>query len=100
MLRLAAFAEVLLMPLAIILVFMGQAGIMTPFVYYHFLVLRYSSRRNPHTRHVFAELKLTALSIANKPTTPGILKKALHFGISVVTRLSPVENMPQQQHGQ
>ena len=31
---------------------------MTPFIYYHFLTLRYTSRRNPYTRNMFHELRL------------------------------------------
>lgn len=91
MLRLAAFTEVFLMPLSIALAFLGRAGIMTPFIYYQFLVLRYSSRRNPHTRHVFYELRLKFEGIANNQKTPGIVAKLLRSGISLVQRLAPIE---------
>lgn len=74
----------------------GRAGIMTPFIYYHFLVLRYSSRRNPHTRNVFFELRLTIEGFANSDKTPAIFKKILHSGISLVSKLAPA-TVPQQQ---
>jgi hypothetical protein len=95
MLRLAAFTEIFLMPLAIILVFSGRAGLMTPFIYYHFLVLRYSSRRNPHARNVFHELRIAVEHLAGNPKTPSIISKVLRSGVSLVSRLAPAEQ-PQQ----
>lgn len=86
-LRLAAFAEILIMPLAIILVFMGRAGLMTPFVYYHFLALRYMSRRNPYTRNMFSELRMATESLALK--SPFTIAKILRGGIAFVSRLAP-----------
>lgn len=62
---------------------------MTPFIFYHFLVLRYSSRRNPHTRNVFYELRLAIEAVANKPQVPGILKKVLSGGIAFISKLAP-----------
>jgi len=88
-LRLAAFAEIFLMPLVIMLVFMGRAGIMTPFIYYHFLVLRYSSRRNPYTRNMFYELRIATEAVANNGKTPGVLKKIIHGGVKFISRLAP-----------
>lgn len=40
---------------------------MTPFIYYHFLTLRYTSRRNPYTRNMFHELRLATETVANQP---------------------------------
>ena len=40
-LRMAAFSEIFLMPMTIILVFTGRVSILTPFMYYRFLGLRY-----------------------------------------------------------
>lgn len=62
---------------------------MTPFVYYHFLVLRYSSRRNPYTRNMFYELRLATESAANNPRVPPFVRKAVHTSISVISRLAP-----------
>lgn len=62
---------------------------MTPFVYYHFLVLRYSSRRNPYTRNMFYEMRLATEAAANNPSVPAIARKALHTSISFLSRLAP-----------
>lgn len=67
----------------------GRAGLMTPFVYYHFLVLRYSSRRNPYTRNMFYELRLATETAANHPHVPALAQKLLLTSISVISRLAP-----------
>lgn len=95
-LRLAAFAEIFIMPLAVVLVFLGKAGIMTPLVYYQFLVLRYSSRRNPYTRNVFYELRLVTENFANGARTPQAVRKVLQGSISFISRLAPPMQQQQQ----
>jgi hypothetical protein len=97
-LRLIAFSEIFLMPIAIVSTFTGRAGLMTPFIYYHFLTLRYTSRRNPHTRNMFHELRLATENIANNPKAPPIIGKILHGAIRLVGRLAP--QMQPQQHTQ
>lgn len=67
----------------------GRAGLMTPFIYYHFLTLRYTSRRNPHTRNMFHDLKLKVESIASNPKAPPIIGNVLRKAIALVTRLAP-----------
>lgn len=62
---------------------------MTPFVYYHFLVLRYSSRRNPYTRNMFYEMRLATEAAANNPSVPAIARNALRTSISLISRLAP-----------
>ncbi|KAG5674268.1 hypothetical protein PVAND_004248 [Polypedilum vanderplanki] len=99
-LRLIAFSEIFLMPVAIISTFTGRAGLMTPFIYYHFLTLRYSSRRNPHTRNMFHELRLATENIANNPKAPPIIGKVLHGAVRLISRLAPAQIPPQQQHAQ
>lgn len=77
--------------------FRGRAGLMTPFVYYHFLVLRYSSRRNPYTRNMFYEMRLATESAAHHPQVPAIAKKLIFTSISVISRLAPpVQRVPAQ----
>jgi len=95
-LRLAALSEILLMPLVIIFVFFGRAGLMTPFIYYHFLALRYTSRRNPYNRNMFHELRLATESMANSPRVPPIGKKIVLSGIAIVEKLAPA--LAQAQH--
>lgn len=60
---------------------------MTPFIYYHFIVMRYMSRRNPYTRSMFTELRMSVEHLAYR--SPAVISKVLHFGISFVTRLAP-----------
>uniref|UniRef100_A0A1A9X288 Uncharacterized protein n=1 Tax=Glossina brevipalpis TaxID=37001 RepID=A0A1A9X288_9MUSC len=90
-LKVIAFSEIFIMPLAVILTFTGRAGLMTPIVYYHFLVMRYSSRRNPYTRNAFAELRMTTEALANR--SPPMVGKVLRSGVSFVSRLAP-QNRP------
>lgn len=97
-LRLIAFSEIFLMPIAIVSTFTGRAGLMTPFIYYHFLTLRFTSRRNPHTRNMFHELRLATENIANNPKAPPIIGKILHGAIRLVGRLAP--QMQPQPHAQ
>lgn len=62
---------------------------MTPFIYYHFLTLRYSSRRNPHTRNMFHELRLAVEAVASNPKAPPIIGTILRKAIGLVSRLAP-----------
>lgn len=95
-LRLAAISEILLAPLCVIFVFLGKAGLMTPFVYYHFLTLRYASRRNPYNRNMFHELRLAVEVLANNPKVPSIGKKLLLNGIATISKFAPATAPAQQ----
>lgn len=77
-------------------IFSGGAGLMTPFIYYHFLALRYSSRRNPYNRNMFHELRLATESFAHNPRLPPIGRKLLLSGISIIERIAPA--IVQAQH--
>ncbi|XP_067622045.1 Krueppel homolog 2 [Eurosta solidaginis] len=86
-LKAAAFAEIFLFPLAVVFTFRGKAGLMTPIVYYHFLVMRYSSRRNPYTRNAFGDLRVKAEALA--ATSPAIVSRIILSAIAFVNRLAP-----------
>jgi len=88
-LRMAAFVEICLMPLCVVSVFAGRVGLLTPFVYYRFLSLRYASRRNPYTRTIFYELRLTTEHYANKPFVPEALRNAVFRAIMFVSNMAP-----------
>ncbi|XP_045478804.1 Krueppel homolog 2 [Harmonia axyridis] len=88
-LRLVAFVEIILMPFSILLILLGRARLMTPFIYYHFLVQRYTSRRNPYTRNMFRELRVLFESTAAKPNLPGVLKSALMTVVAFTSKLAP-----------
>lgn len=96
-LRLIAFAEIFLMPFVVIMIFLGKAGLFTPFMYYHFLTMRYSSRRNPYTKNMFTEIRQVAERIANNSKTPGFVKTAIGTGIQLVIRLAPPTEVPHQE---
>lgn len=71
----------------------GRAGLFTPFIYYQFLKMRLSSRRNPSTRNVFHELRSALANVSTKPAVPGIIKWLIN-GLLSVTRqmtMNPVE---------
>lgn len=76
--------------------FRGRAGLLTPFIYYHFLTLRYSSRRNPYNHMMFHELRLLLESAASKPGTPSFLRNILLSVVAFASRLAPPER-PQDQ---
>ncbi|KAJ7414481.1 hypothetical protein WISP_83682 [Willisornis vidua] len=51
-LKFIACNEIFLMPATVFMLFSGQGSLLQPFIYYRFLTLRYSSRRNPYCRSV------------------------------------------------
>lgn len=65
----------------------SYAGLMTPIMYYHYLVMRYSSRRNPYPRTAFAELRIVFESLASR--SPTAVGKIIRGGIGFVNRLAP-----------
>merc|ERR1712119_67018 len=69
-LRMVAFTEIFLLPIVVMNVFRGVTWLVGPLVYYRFLGLRYSSRRNPYTRAVFYELRLGLEETASHPNMP------------------------------
>lgn len=88
-LRAAAFVEIFLMPLCVVSLFLGRVSLITPFVYYRFLLLRYSSRRNPYTRNMFHELRMTAEYAVNKPGIPVFLRNAVNRAIVFISGFAP-----------
>uniref|UniRef100_A0A1B6DU58 Uncharacterized protein n=1 Tax=Clastoptera arizonana TaxID=38151 RepID=A0A1B6DU58_9HEMI len=88
-LRLIAFCEIFLMPFTVVMIFIGRAGLLTPFIYYHFLLQRYNSQRNPYTRLMFHELRLTLEALASKPSMPALVSRAIHSVIAFTNRMGP-----------
>lgn len=88
-LRLVAFTEIFLMPLTVFSVFSGRSSLVTPFIYYRFLSLRYASRRNPYTRTVFHELRLVTEYYASKPGCPLFVRNILLKGTFLLSQLAP-----------
>ena len=48
-----ALAEIFIMPITILAIFVRMGSLMTPFFYYRFITLRYKSRRNRYSRQTF-----------------------------------------------
>ncbi|XP_018565148.1 Krueppel homolog 2 [Anoplophora glabripennis] len=97
-LRLIAFTEIILMPCTVLLILMGKASLLIPFIYYHFLTQRYISRRNPYTRNMFHELRILFETTAAKPSMPGFLRQALLAIVNFTCKLAPPQiQVPPQQ---
>ncbi|XP_059093360.1 Krueppel homolog 2-like [Tigriopus californicus] len=89
-LRMAAFTEIFLMPTVVVFIFVGRTNLFTPFMYYRFLTLRYASRRNPYTRAVFMELRLSLEQAVQSPRIPDGVRTLTHKAIALVSSLAPV----------
>merc|ERR1712107_772178 len=83
-LRMVAFNEIFLMPFSIMMIFTGKTTIITPFLYYRFLGLRYASRRNPYCRTMFHELRLSMEALAYSPKCPGFAKNIIYKGVAFI----------------
>ncbi|XP_067136170.1 transmembrane protein 33-like [Centruroides vittatus] len=88
--RLISFTEIFLMPLTIFMIFSGHGNILTPFIYYRFLTLRYASRRNPYTRAMFHEMKLFIEMCCNHSKCPTGIKVLCYKLMGFLSRLAPL----------
>lgn len=88
-LRLIALTEIFLMLVVIIMAFTGRANLFIPFMYYRFLSLRYSSRRNPFTRQMFHELRLAIELQLQRPACPQAIRNLGHKIIGFISRFAP-----------
>jgi len=88
-LRMVAFNEIFLMPFSVLMIFTGKTTILTPFLYYRFLGLRYASRRNPYCRTMCHELRLSMEALAYSPKCPGFVRNIIHKGVAFVSNLAP-----------
>ncbi|XP_005093848.1 transmembrane protein 33 [Aplysia californica] len=88
-LRFIASTEIFLMPAIVILVFSGKASFFLPFLYYRFLTLRYSSRRNPYNRTLFSEFRQAVEFLCSKPQCPQFVRNLCFSSIGFISRLAP-----------
>jgi hypothetical protein len=88
-LRMAAGAEIFTMQFTIIYALIGRASLLTPFIYYRFLTLRYSSRRNHYTRTMFRELRVYCERVAMSPKCPAFVANLINKSIDIVSRFAP-----------
>lgn len=89
LLRFIACNEIFLMPGIVLMIFFAKASLFLPFIYYRFLTMRYSSRRNPYCRTLFSEMRTTVEVLCSKPQCPHFLRNLCYKGIAVISRLAP-----------
>ncbi|XP_045139988.1 transmembrane protein 33 [Echinops telfairi] len=88
-LKFIACNEIFLMPATVFMLFSGQGSLLQPFIYYRFLTLRYSSRRNPYCRTLFNELRIVVEHIIMKPACPLFVRRLCLQSIALISRLAP-----------
>ncbi|XP_006009556.1 transmembrane protein 33 [Latimeria chalumnae] len=88
-LKFIACSEIFLMPATVFMLLSGQGSLLQPFIYYRFLTLRYSSRRNPYCRTLFTELRIFVEHIITKPACPAFVRKMCLNSIAFISRLAP-----------
>ena len=93
-LRMVAFQEIFLLPLSVLMIFAGshthaqcsfahnslpgKTSLAIPFLYYRFLGLRYTSRRNPYCRTMCHELRLSMEAVAYSSKCPAWAKNVIY----------------------
>lgn len=87
--RFIALCEIMLVPTIFVMIFSGKSGLFIPFIYYRFLCMRYSSRRNPYNRIMFYELRVILESYTNQASCPQMVKNLSQRLINLVTRFAP-----------
>lgn len=88
-LRFIACTEIFIMPAIIFMMFVGKCSFFLPIIYYRFLSLRYSSRRNPYCRTLFTEMRMTVEHFTAMPNCPGVIRGACLKAIAIISRLAP-----------
>jgi len=88
-LRIAALVEVILLPITVLNLFMGRVSLVTPFMVYQFVSLRYASRRNPYTRTMCHEMRVAAESAAARPQVPQAVRNAVHWMVARISSMAP-----------
>ncbi|XP_054160712.1 transmembrane protein 33-like [Oppia nitens] len=88
-LQTVALTEIALMPAVVLALLSGSASLLAPFLFYRFLALRYASRRNPYTRQMFYELRVSAERMSTAGACPALLGRAIRNVIELMGRLAP-----------
>merc|ERR1712002_195937 len=92
-----AMTEAMLMPIMIVQLISGNAGLLSPFLYYKFVQYRYMSRRNPYCRLVFYESRCAIHQFSMKPSCPSFVRNIINRGIDITCKLAPQVQPVQQQ---
>ena len=77
--RIVSMTEIMLMPVILVMLILGRANLVSPFMYYRYIQLRYNSQRNAYCRTVFYELRVQGDLYKNSPRVPAIGKKAIQM---------------------
>jgi hypothetical protein len=88
--RFIAYCEILNILFLAWKIITGHIFITTLFVYYYFLKLRYTSRRNASVRTVFSEIHEAVVGGASHPNCPTFLSTIIHKVVGFVSRLNPM----------
>ncbi|XP_030047199.1 transmembrane protein 33 [Microcaecilia unicolor] len=88
-LKFIACNEIFLMPATVFMLLSGQGSLLQPFIYYRFLTLRYTSRRNPYCRTLFTELRIIVEHLIMKPACPDFVRRLCLSSIAFISRLAP-----------
>jgi len=86
--RIVALTEIFLLPVLIIMVFLGRAQLFSPFLLYRYVKLRYHSQRNAYCKQVFYELKMAGDQYKNNARTPAMVKKAIQSAQDMCNKLA------------
>lgn len=89
LLQTVALSEIFIMPILILALLTGMSNLLVPFLYYRFITLRYSSRRNPYSCQTFRQLRVVIENYAVRPDCPSFLRTALMKLIYLTCRLAP-----------
>lgn len=87
--RFVAVCEIMLAPIILLMIFSGKTTLFMPFVYYRFVCMRYSSRRNPYNRAMFHELRLALETMTSQASCPQLVKNLGDKLINLVIRFAP-----------
>ena len=90
--RFVALCEIMLVPTIFVMIFTGKSGLFIPFIYYRFLCMRYSSRRNPYNRLMFYEIRVSVENYTNQASCPQMVRNMSQRLINLCARFAP----PQQ----
>ncbi|XP_077984038.1 transmembrane protein 33-like [Glandiceps talaboti] len=88
--RFIALNEIIIFPCIVAMLFTGKSSILLPFVYYRFISLRFSSRRNPYCRVIFHEMRVYAENFSRGPSCPGFLRNIIYKSIVLLEKLAPI----------
>uniref|UniRef100_A0AC35U1T2 Transmembrane protein 33 n=1 Tax=Rhabditophanes sp. KR3021 TaxID=114890 RepID=A0AC35U1T2_9BILA len=92
LLGIVACSEIFMFPVLFAMIMTGQGTVLMPFMYYRFLSLRYSSRRNPYTKVAFTSMKVSLTNAISSESCPQIVRTIVYKLINLVERLAPTQN--------